>query len=94
MFKYFVFVLSREGFDDGNGNLVSLGDHLEYLKNEGGSWDMDASLEATDYQSMKTEVRNSFPNARIAVVDESQMRVVYISRGKRKSLQHDIEPSF
>ncbi|MEZ9708723.1 hypothetical protein AB4254_08630 [Vibrio breoganii] len=77
--KYYVFDLSREGFDDGNGKLVSLGKHLDYIADYMGSWDCCGELEETSYHRMKEEVAEMWPSDHVAVVEEDAIRVVYIS---------------
>jgi len=72
---YLLFDGDRKGFDDGEGNMVSLGKHLDYLASYGGTPDMMDSLEDMSYQQMKMEVMKR--NENIFVVDESELRVVY-----------------
>ncbi|KAA1252613.1 hypothetical protein F0M16_21965 [Vibrio cholerae] len=84
MASYLFFDASRKGFDDGKGNDVSLGEHLEYLSAYGGTPDHYDSLENATYAQMKSYV-SKLP-IQVYVVDELQHRVVYKSPSKENSL--------
>ena len=78
MANYLLFDADREGFDDGKGNLVSIGDHLDYVDGYCGTPDFWDSLEDMSYQQMRFEVGKM--NKNLYVVDQDQMRVVFVAK--------------
>ncbi len=82
--NFLFFDANRKGFDDGKGNDVSLGEHLDYVSNYGGTPDCWDSLENATYTEMKAYIAKL--DFQVYVVDESEMRVIYKSPSKDNSL--------
>lgn len=73
--NFYLFDAGRDGFDDGQGNPVSLEDHLKYVNGQGGTPDSFDNLEQVTYQQMKFEVNRL--STFIKVVDQHDCKVVY-----------------
>ena len=73
---FLFFNADRDGFDDGEGNLVSLGDHLDYLANQGGTPDCWSSTETESLAKAKLEAMES--GLHLYIVCEYKHRVVGI----------------
>jgi hypothetical protein len=72
--SYLLFNASRDDFDDGQGNEVSLGEHLDYLANAGGTPDCWSSVEGNSRVDALNKARES--GLHLYIVDESMLRVV------------------
>lgn len=69
---YLLFDKDRDGFDDGEGNNVSLGEHLDYV-NSGGTPDCWMTVDGSRNEAIK-EAQNS--GMSMYVVCEDMLRVV------------------
>lgn len=74
--SYLLFNADKTGYDDGEGNEVSLGEHLEYVNNFGGSPDCWDSVDTDNRNIAMRQARES--GLYLYVVDERQCRVVGI----------------
>lgn len=72
--SYLLFNADREGFDDGEGNLVSLGEHLEYVDNYCGTPDCWSSVDTDSRNKAMLEAKDS--GLHLYVVDGYSYRVV------------------
>ncbi len=72
--SYLFFDATRSDFDDGEGNPVSLGSHLDYLDNYGGTPDMWSHSETDSRLKAISEANES--GLHLYIVDESNYRVV------------------
>jgi hypothetical protein len=61
-------------FDDGEGQPISLGEHLSYLKKHGGTPECVDSIDTEDRSEAMNKARRS--GLHLYVVDESQYKVV------------------
>ena len=66
--SYLLFNIENEGFDDGNGNRVSLKEHLAYVNNYSGTPDCWDSIETDNIVDVVTQAQQS--NLHIAIVCE------------------------
>lgn len=67
--SYLLLNADNTGFDDGEGNEVSLGEHLDYVNDFGGSPDCWGSVEADNRNTAMREARES--GLHLYVVDEN-----------------------
>lgn len=92
MASYLLFDATRDGFDDGNGKMVPLGDHLDYVDNYLGTPENFDVLENISFAQMKFETGKM--NQHIFVVDEEQMRVVYIANDPKLEKKAESDSEF
>lgn len=88
MASYLLFDADRRGFDDGEGNDVSLGEHLDYVDNYGGTPDFWDEIKDVSYQQMKFEVGKM--NKNLYVVDQDTNRVVYHAKERELDNEQDV----
>jgi len=74
MNEYLFFNGTNEGFDDGEGNMVSLGEHLDYLDEWGGTPDCYWSFTGSYVGAKAEALAEGFP---VCIVDATTNRVVY-----------------
>jgi hypothetical protein len=72
--SYLFFEANRTNFDDGKGNEVPLGDHLDYLRSQGGSPECFDSCDEDNRTVAMTKARTT--GLHLYVVDEDDYRVV------------------
>jgi len=72
--RYYLFDGSREGFDDGEGGSVTLGEHLDYIFSYSGTPDCYDVYEGSEFQVKKYAREQNFP---VYIVCTTQERVVY-----------------
>lgn len=89
MANYLLFDATRKGFDDGDGNMVSLGKHLDYVNDYNGTPENFDTLEDLSFNQMKFETGRM--SQHIFVVEEERMRVVFIANDPKLEKAHQVE---
>ena len=91
--EYLLFDARREGFDDGEGNMVSLGDHLHYVDTQGGTPDNFDTIEAASASQARGLAKRKNSSMHMFVVDTETMKVVGNVNDPSKEKEDDADMS-